>query len=80
MFASNAASLASQSSTFEGIRQGSNAEKLGKVDFALLRKIVVFYVCLQEMFARFTTIEDWNPFFNGHGIGGRIECITLSSC
>ena len=46
MFASNAASLASQSTTFEGIRQGSNAEKLGKVDFSLLRKIVVFYVCL----------------------------------
>lgn len=46
MFASNAASLASQSSTFEGIRQGSNVEKLGKVDFSLLRKTVVFYVCL----------------------------------
>ena len=46
MFASNAASLASQSSTCEGIRQGSNVEKLGKVDFSLLRKTVVFYVCL----------------------------------
>lgn len=66
MFASNAASLASQSSTFEGIRQGSNVEKLGKVDFSLLRKTVVFYDCLTLFLTPvFSVVYPFHPAARG---------------